>query len=50
MNGCNESAISDLYKQTARAQANLTLSFFEIYSGKVFDLLPREGNGSRVML
>ena len=50
MKGCNESAINDLFKQARRHQATLHLAFFEIYSGKVFDLLPKEGGRALLQL
>jgi hypothetical protein len=46
MKGCNDAAIADLFK-LARSpkfrdlEPHFYLSFFEIYSGKVFDLLPK---------
>lgn len=58
MKGCTDFAISDLFSQVAAQSHNhhftVEVSFFEIYSGKVFDLLPGSGSGgegqSRVML
>lgn len=52
MKGCNDSAIADLFKLARTTYRELEplfhLSFFEIYSGKVFDLLPK--SNERVML
>ena len=53
MKGCNEAAIGDLFKLArhhADKKPEFNLSFFEIYSGKVFDLLPRDGSEGRVLL
>jgi len=55
MKGCNDSAISDLFKISRSSQAadkkpEFHLSFFEIYSGKVFDLLPRDSPGNQRVL
>lgn len=54
MKGCNEAAIGDLFKlsrQFSDKKPEFLLSFFEIYSGKVFDLLPRDNpGGGRVLL
>lgn len=48
MKGCNQQAINDLFKTAKSLNATLSLSFFEIYSGKVFDLIPKDGG--RVLL
>lgn len=54
MKGCNEAAIGDLFKLSKHhieTKPEFFLSFFEIYSGKVFDLLPRDNpGGGRVLL
>lgn len=50
MKGCNESAINDLFRQARKYQSTLHLSFFEIYSGKVFDLLPKDGGRALLQL